>query len=65
MKEKLLITLKNEEIVQYIQIIAIVLLIVAVCVGMVLFIKKHKRIKPQHFDELEGHEFEYFCAGLL
>ena len=65
MKEKLLFLVDNKEIVQLIQIIILIFLIAGICIGIVLFIKKHKRFKPQHFDELEGHEFEYFCAELL
>ena len=64
MKEKLLL-LQNEEIVQFIQIIVLVFLLAGICIGIVLFIKKYKRFKPRHFDELEGHEFEYYCAELL
>ena len=65
MREKLLFILQNKEIERIIQMIAFVLLITAICIGIVLFIKKHKRFKPRHFDELEGHEFEYYCAELL
>ena len=64
MKEKLLL-LQNEEIVQFIQIIVLVFLLARICIGIVLFIKKYKRFQPRHFDELERHEFEYYCAELL
>ena len=33
---------------------------------IIVFIIKRKRYqKPKHFDLLEGHEFEYYCADLL
>ena len=50
---------------QYLNLIYLILIICVLLIGIIILIKKHKRMKPQHFDELEGHEFEYFCAGLL
>ena len=61
MKEKLLLFIQNKEIVQF----SLIILITGICVGIVLFIKKHRKIVPEHFDTLEGHEFEYYCAELL
>ena len=36
-----------------------------VVIGIIILIKRHRKIRPQTFDELEGHEFEYYCAELL
>jgi len=48
--------------------INIVIIIIFLIIGIVLFIvfvKRHRRSVPEHFDTLEGHEFEYYCADLL
>ena len=45
--------------------LAAIIIICILLIVIIVLITKHKRIKPQHFDELEGHEFEYFCAELL
>lgn len=50
---------------QYLNIIYLIIIICALLIGIIVLIKRKKKIKPQHFDELEGHEFEYFCAELL
>ena len=44
---------------------ALVLIISIVSIGISSFIKKQQRIKPEHFDLLDGHEFEHYCAELL
>lgn len=31
----------------------------------VFWIKRRRRKEVRHFDQMEGHEFEFFCAGLL
>ena len=36
-----------------------------VVIGIIILIKRHRKIRPQTSDELEGHEFEYYCAELL
>lgn len=43
-------------------VLGLCLLIIA---GIVFFFKRHRRDVPEHFDTLEGHEFEHYCAGLL
>ena len=45
-------------------VIAAVLLSVVLC-GIVwwLFLRRHKRVNA--FEDMEGHEFEFFCADLL
>ena len=45
-------------------VIAAVLLSVVLC-GIVwwLFLRRHKRVNT--FEDMEGHEFEFFCADLL
>ena len=48
------------------------LLIIGILVGLILFallaawlVKKLRRNKYKDLDQMEGHDFEYFCAGLL
>ena len=65
MKEKLMTLLQNQESLQSIYMIVLVIIISALCIGIALLIKKHRKMKPRHFDELDGHEFEYYCADLL
>lgn len=50
---------------QYLNIIYMIIIICALLIGIIILVKKQRKIKPQHFDELEGHEFEYYCAELL
>ncbi len=50
--------------VEIVYVLAII--IAAIFVVMVtLFIIKIRRNRPLPMDELEGHEFEYYCADLL
>ena len=65
MKYNLEILFQSKEFINLIYLIGIVILISALIVGMISFIKKHRKIVPEHFDTLEGHEFEYYCAELL
>lgn len=65
MKEKLIFLLQNEESLQSIYMIILVIVIGVLCIGIVSIIKKHRKMKPRHFDELDGHEFEYYCAEVL
>ena len=65
MKYNLEILFQSKEFIHLIYLIGIVILISALIVGMISFIKKHRKIVPEHFDTLEGHEFEYYCADLL
>ena len=65
MKEELRILLESEEFLHYMHILVFVLLVSFIIIGIVFFLKKHRRIVPEHFDTLEGHEFEYYCADLL
>ena len=48
----------------YFTIILIASLLVILALLMVLLIRK-RRPKVRSYDEMEGHEFEYFCADLL
>ena len=63
MIQKLEILLQKET--SWIIIMMGILLLFLIIAGIVLFIKSHRRISPEHFDTLEGHEFEYYCADLL
>lgn len=65
MKEKLRILLQSEDLLQLIYIFGLVLLVSVIIIGIVSFVKRHPKIVPEHFDTLEGHEFEYYCADLL
>ena len=65
MKEKIISLLQSKELLQSLYMIVLVFLISVLCIGIVLLIKKHRKIRPQHFDELDGHEFEHYCAELL
>ena len=57
--------LQSKELLQYIYIIGLVFLVSFFVVGIGALIKRHRRMVPEHFDMLEGHEFEYYCADLL
>ena len=65
MKEKIMILLQSEDLLQLIYIFGLVLLVSVVIMGIVYLVKKYRNIVPEHFDTLEGHEFEYYCADLL
>ena len=65
MKEKLISLLQDEESLQVINIVVIVFFISAVIVVIVSLVKRYLKNRPKHFDALEGHEFEYYCAELL
>ena len=42
-----------------------IIIVCLVVIGIIILINRYRKIRPQHFDELEGHEFEYYCAELL
>ena len=65
MVQKLEILLQNEEIKEFLFLVVIIFFISFIIITTVSFIKRHKRVIPEHFDNLEGHEFEYYCAELL
>ena len=65
MKEKIIALLQNEESLQSVYMTVLVFLIGVLCIGITVLIKKHRKMRPRHFDELEGHEFEHYCAELL
>lgn len=65
MKEELILLLKSEEIIKYIYIFGLVFLVSFIIIGIVFLIKRYRKNLPKHFDTLEGHEFEYYCADLL
>lgn len=49
---------------EIILILAAVLLLILFVSAAVLFLRKGRR-KADLFEDMEGHEFEYFCADLL
>ena len=56
--------IENPESTQiFVVILAAILLVVLVM--FVIFLLRRRRPKAQSYDEMEGHEFEYFCADLL
>ena len=63
MKEKIEIMIQANGNMPYLICAALILFILSISV--ILLVHKNRKIKPQHFDELEGHEFEYYCAELL
>ena len=65
MKEELIVLLESEEFLQYLYILGLVFLLCFIIIGAVIILKRHRKIVPEHFDMLEGHEFEYYCAELL
>lgn len=44
--------------------IAVAIIVSIILIGLLFLFKKKSKL-PQHIDEMEGHEFEYYCAGLL
>lgn len=45
-------------------LIGIVLLLILICFCLIAFIRKRHKMPPA-FEDMEGREFEYFCAELL
>ena len=44
---------------------AVVVLAIAGIVAVFLLLQKRRRYRPLFVDEMEGHEFEFYCADLL
>ena len=65
MNETIEILLKSEEFMQLINIILVIVFSVILAALVLFFLKWRRRNKPELFDDLEGHEFEYYCADLL
>ena len=63
MIQKMEILLRNET--SGIIIVVGIVTLLFIIVGVFLFVKKYKSAVPEHFDTLEGREFEYYCAELL
>lgn len=57
--------LQDEKILQWTIIILGIFFLLFLIIIIKSFVSKHHRIDPEHFDTLEGHEFEHYCAGLL
>ena len=57
--------LQDEKILQWTIIILGIFFLLFLIIIIKYFVSKHRRIDPEHFDTLEGHEFEHYCAGLL
>lgn len=64
MYEKLKALQQSGESVEFMTVIAVVLLVVFIAVIILFFIRRCRSV-PEYFDTLEGHEFEYYCADLL
>ena len=43
----------------------IIILIVVIILLITVIIIKNRHTKPLYMDEMEGHEFEYYCADIL
>ena len=65
MNQNIEILFKSKEFMQSINLVVIIALLIIIVFIVISIIKKHRRIVPEHFDTLEGHEFEYYCADLL
>lgn len=65
MSKKLEILLQMENGSQLVSIIMIIVLSVVIAALVLFFIKRRRRDVSEHFDTMEGHEFEYYCADLL
>ena len=65
MERKILSLLENKEMIRYFYIICFIIILSILFIGIISFIKKHRTIRPEHFDLLDGHEFEYYCAEVL
>lgn len=53
---------------EYKQIGIVAVLFFLLCLAaaaVIVWIKRRSRKEIRHFDQMEGHEFEFFCAGLL
>ena len=48
-----------------IYVTALVVLAIAGIVAVCLVLQKRRRRRPLFVDEMEGHDFEYYCADLL
>ncbi len=44
---------------------AVVIIAIAGIVAMFVLLLKRRRYRPLFVDEMEGHEFEFYCADLL
>ena len=44
---------------------AIIVLLLVLAAAVLLLILRKRRSRPPEMDELEGHDFEYYCADLL
>ena len=65
MKEIWIDLLQNNESLKVINFVTIVFFISVIIVVIVSLIKRYLKNRPKHFDTMEGHEFEYYCAELL
>ena len=65
MMENIILLVQSKEAIQYISIIGIVLILSAISIVVLSYIRRNKKINPEDFDLLEGHEFEYYCAEVL
>ncbi len=46
-------------------IFAIILVVVLIFAFLILYLIRHRAPKELPMDEMEGHDFEYYCADLL
>ncbi len=56
---------KEEKHMDTILIIGIIIICAAALAVSVMLFLKGRRNRPEDFDLMEGHEFEYYCAELL
>lgn len=65
MNQEIEILFKSKEFMQTVNLVVIIALLNITVFIVIYIIKRHRRIVPEYFDTLEGHEFEYYCADLL
>ena len=48
------------------QLIIVSIIVAAILLSMIIFLLiKRRRLRPLPMDEMEGHDFEYYCADLV
>lgn len=50
---------------EYIEIICIIILVLAMVCTLLFLLLKKRKWKPADYDVMEGRDFEFFCADLL
>lgn len=54
-----------KENMDYLIVAGILVLVFAAIILFIYLLRKYRRPQTPYMDEMEGHDFEHFCAGLL